>query len=198
MILIIDNYDSFAYNIANALREMERDVVVVRNDQITTQEIQVLSPEAIVIAPGGGRPEGAGISLDLVRKFAGKIPLLGISLGHLVIAEAFKGKIVPALRLMHGKTTDLQGDGKGLFAGITSSLKASCYHSFVVDKSALPKELEVSALSAEGEVMGIRHKTDLLEGVQFHPESIMTPMGKKILRNFLVLVDDFHQSKKGG
>ena len=186
MILMIDNYDSFTYNIVQYLREMASEVEVVRNDALTIDQIAALNPQAIVISPGPGRPEAAGTSLDAIRTFAGKIPILGVCLGHQAIGACYGASIIHAKRLMHGKTSDITADGEGVFKGLGSgTFKAMRYHSLVIDETTLPDCLKVTARSEDGEIMGVRHKDYLVEGIQFHPESIMTPVGKRILRNFL-------------
>lgn len=186
MILMIDNYDSFTYNIVQILREMNADVIVRRNDAISIQEIEVLAPQAIVISPGPGRPDDAGISMDMMRAFADTIPMLGVCLGHQVIGRHYGATVVHAKRMMHGKTSDITSDGKGVFKGFGERpFKAMRYHSLALDDATLPACLTVSARSEDGEIMGIRHSTQPIEGIQFHPESIMTPGGKRILRNFL-------------
>ena len=186
MILMIDNYDSFTYNLVQYLREMAADVQVFRNDAITVAEIEKLAPAAIVISPGPGRPEDAGVSCDAIRSFAGKIPLLGVCLGHQAMGLVFGGQVVHAKKLMHGKVSDVACDGKGIFKGLDSRpFKAMRYHSLALEKDSLPDCLEISATTDDGEIMGIRHKQYAVEGIQFHPESIMTPVGKRILRNFL-------------
>ena len=186
MILMIDNYDSFTYNLVQYLREMAADVQVFRNDAISIAEIETLAPTAIVISPGPGRPEDAGISCEVIRTFAGKIPLLGVCLGHQAMGLVYGGKVIHAKKLMHGKTSDITCDGKGVFKGLDSRpFKAMRYHSLAIERESLPDCLEVSATTDDGEIMGIRHRQFALEGIQFHPESIMTPVGKRILRNFL-------------
>ena len=186
MILMIDNYDSFTYNLVQYLREMAAEVQVFRNDAITVAEIEKLAPAAIVISPGPGRPEDAGVSCDAIRAFAGKIPLLGVCLGHQAMGLVFGGQVVHAKKLMHGKVSDVACDGKGIFKGLDSRpFKAMRYHSLALEKDSLPDCLEISATTDDGEIMGIRHKHYAVEGIQFHPESIMTPVGKRILRNFL-------------
>ena len=190
MILMIDNYDSFTYNIVQYLREMASEVEVVRNDALTIDQIAALNPQAIVISPGPGRPEAAGTSLDAIRTFAGKIPILGVCLGHQAIGACYGASIIHAKRLMHGKTSDITADGEGVFKGLGSgTFKAMRYHSLVIDESTLPDCLKITARSEDGEIMGVRHKDYLIEGIQFHPESIMTPVGKRILRNFLKLAN---------
>ena len=185
MILFIDNYDSFVYNLVQYFGEIEPDIKVFRNDQITVKEIEKLSPKKIVISPGPGRPEAAGISVDIIKKLGGKIPILGVCLGHQAIAYAFGGKIVNAKNLMHGKTSEITHDGKTIFKGLPNPFTATRYHSLIVDRGSLPKDFEISAETKEGEIMGIRHKELPIEGVQFHPESILTEVGKQIVRNFL-------------
>lgn len=186
MILMLDNYDSFTYNLVQYLREMGADVTVVRNDAITVEAIRALAPEAIVISPGPGRPEAAGISCDIVRAFAGTLPLLGVCLGHQAIGVVYGGKVVHAQTLMHGKVSEITCDGQGLFKGLASQpFKAMRYHSLALERDSLPDCFDISATTADGEIMGIRHKHFALDGIQFHPESIMTPVGKRILRNFL-------------
>ncbi len=190
MILMIDNYDSFTYNLVQYLRQIGEDVRVARNDAITVGEIQTLSPAAIVISPGPGRPASAGISLDVIAKFSGHIPILGVCLGHQSIAHAFGGAVIAAKRLMHGKTSEITGDGKGIFTGIQKAFQAMRYHSLAVERESLPECLTVTATSEDGEIMGLRHRTHPTEGIQFHPESIMTPVGKRLLRNFLKMIPD--------
>ena len=186
MILMIDNYDSFTYNLVQYLREMAADVSVFRNDAVDVAEIAKLAPAALVISPGPGRPEDAGVSCDAIRAFAGKIPMLGVCLGHQAMGLVFGGKVVHAKKLMHGKTSDVACDGKGIFKGLDSRpFKAMRYHSLALERESLPDCLEISATTEDGEIMGIRHKQFAVEGIQFHPESIMTPVGKRILRNFL-------------
>lgn len=185
MILMIDNYDSFTYNLVQFLREMAADVRVVRNDALTLAEVEALAPAAVVISPGPGRPEDAGISCDVLRTFAGRVPLLGVCLGHQAMGFVAGGRVVHAKRLMHGKTSEITNDGQGLFAGLPQTITAMRYHSLALDPDSLPPELVITARAEDGEVMGIRHRTQPMEGIQFHPESIMTPMGKRMLRNFL-------------
>lgn len=186
MILMIDNYDSFTYNLVQMMRALGADMKVVRNDKIDVAGIAALNPEAIVFSPGPGNPDSAGVTLEAVKAFAGKVPLLGICLGHQSIAKAFGGRIVRAKRLMHGKTSRIRHDGKGLFAGLDQGFAAMRYHSLAVDPATLPAELRVSATASDdGEVMGIRHATLPIEGVQYHPESIGTPTGMQQLKNFL-------------
>ena len=190
MILMIDNYDSFTYNLVQYLGELGADVVVHRNDKITLKDIEELNPEKIVISPGPCTPEKAGISIETVRYFGGKIPLLGVCLGHQSIASAFGGEIIKAKKLMHGKTSMITHDNKHLFKGLPNPFKATRYHSLVLNKNTVPDEFEVTATSDDGEIMGIRHKNIFIEGVQFHPESILTTSGKDLLQNFLNMPKD--------
>ncbi|MGB9791031.1 MAG: bifunctional anthranilate synthase component II/anthranilate phosphoribosyltransferase [Thermacetogeniaceae bacterium] len=188
MILVIDNYDSFTYNLVQCLGELGEEVRVFRNDRITVEEIRRMAPSAIVISPGPGRPSDAGITLEVIRSFAGSIPILGVCLGHQAIAEAFGGRVIPARSLMHGKTSQIYHDGMGIYRGVPNPFTATRYHSLAVDRDAFPSCLEVSAWTGDGEVMGVRHREYPVEGVQFHPESVLTECGKEILRNFLRLV----------
>jgi anthranilate synthase/aminodeoxychorismate synthase-like glutamine amidotransferase len=185
MLLMIDNYDSFTYNLVQYLGEMGVEVRTFRNDKINIEEIEDLQPDRIVISPGPGTPADAGISVEVVRHFAGKVPILGVCLGHQSIGAAFGGKVVSARRLMHGKTSMIHHDKKTIFAGLPDPFEATRYHSLVVEEESLPDCLEVSARSEQQELMGIRHRQFPLEGIQFHPESILTPVGKKLLQNFL-------------
>ena len=185
MILMIDNYDSFTYNLVQYIRQLDSDTVVYRNDAITVDEIHALAPEGIVISPGPGRPEEAGVSMDVVREFAGTVPIFGVCLGHQVIATVFGATVVRAGRVMHGKVSRVKTDGRGVFAGL-DEFDAMRYHSLAVDESTLPDELEISARALDdNEIMGIRHTTLAVEGVQFHPESIMTGVGMAMLDTFL-------------
>lgn len=186
MILMIDNYDSFTYNLVQYFGEFGEEVIVKRNDEITLTEIEQLSPEYIVISPGPCTPDEAGISLEAIQYFAGKIPILGVCLGHQAIAHVFGGEVVKADRLLHGKTSEVFHDGKTIFSTIGDSFQATRYHSLIVKNADLPNCLEVTAWTNSNEIMGIRHKEFAIEGVQFHPESIMTESGKKLLQNFLV------------
>lgn len=185
MLLMIDNYDSFTYNLVQYLSELGEEVVIFRNDQISTDKIRELHPEKIVISPGPCTPNEAGISLELIRKFAGKIPILGVCLGHQSIGQAFGGKVVRAPRIMHGKTSLIYHDQKTIFENIPNPFEATRYHSLVIDPASVPDCLEISAHTDENEIMGVRHREYPLEGVQFHPESILTLEGKNILKNFL-------------
>ncbi|MFO8058019.1 MAG: aminodeoxychorismate/anthranilate synthase component II [bacterium] len=185
MILMIDNYDSFTYNLVQYLGELGAEVEVYRNDVITPDEIEELAPEKIVISPGPCDPPRAGVSVEVIKRFAGKLPLLGVCIGHQSIGYALGGKIVIADRLMHGKTSVIHHDGKSVFRDIPSGFSAIRYHSLLVERESLPDCLEVSAWTDEGEIMGLRHKEYNLEGIQFHPESILTENGKQLLKNFL-------------
>ena len=183
--LLIDNYDSFTYNLYQYLSELGAEIVVHRNDQVTVEECEALAPERIVISPGPGRPSGAGVSTELVRRFAGKAPVLGVCLGHQCICEAFDGEIVGAGEIKHGKTSAISHDGQGVFAGLPDPFTAVRYHSLAADPPSLPDSLTVSARSESGVIMGLRHERFTVEGVQFHPESIATEHGKALLQNFL-------------
>jgi anthranilate synthase/aminodeoxychorismate synthase-like glutamine amidotransferase len=186
MILMIDNYDSFTYNIVQYLGELGAEVVVKRNDEVTIDDIRRMKPERIVVSPGPCTPKEAGVSVDVIKAFAGKVPVLGVCLGHQSIGHAFGGKIIRAKKLMHGKTSRIKHDNKGVFAGLKNPFIATRYHSLVIEKKSRPKDLIVTATSEDGEIMGVRHRTiPALEGVQFHPESILTEGGKDLLRNFL-------------
>ncbi len=185
MILMIDNYDSFTYNLVQYLMGLGSPVTVHRNDAVTVDDVRDLGPSGIVISPGPGRPDAAGITLDVIERFSGKIPILGVCLGHQAIGQAFGGKVVSTGKLMHGKTSTVTADGKGVFKGIKKPFQAMRYHSLSVAKEGLPECLEITATSEDGEIMGLRHRDHPTEGIQFHPESIMTPVGKRLLRNFL-------------
>ncbi len=187
MILMIDNYDSFTYNLVQYMGELGAELEVYRNDQITPEEIEQRNPRRIVISPGPCTPSKAGISKDVVRRFAGKIPLLGVCLGHQSVAEAFGGEIIKAKKIMHGKTSMIRHDGKTIFKGLPDPFEATRYHSLVVNRATLPDCFEITAESDDGEIMGIRHKDLVVEGVQFHPESILTVHGKDLLKNFIDL-----------
>ena len=188
MLVMVDNYDSFTWNLVQYLGELGAEVVVHRNDEITPEEIEQAGPLGVVVSPGPCTPREAGISVEVVRRFAGKLPMLGVCLGHQCIASAFGGKVVRADRLMHGKTSPVEHDGRGVFSGLPQGFIATRYHSLIVERESLPAELEVSAWTAEGEIMGIRHKQLQVEGVQFHPESILTSEGKALLGNYLDMV----------
>lgn len=187
MILMIDNYDSFTYNLVQYLGELGEDLKVFRNDKITVSGIKRLKPEAIVISPGPGEPKDAGISVDVVKELKGTCPILGVCLGHQAIGYSFGARIKRARVLMHGKTSKIYHNGKGIFKGLANPFEATRYHSLIVDPKTLPKELEVTAWTKEKEIMGLAHKKLAVYGVQFHPESIMTDSGKKLLKNFLTL-----------
>ena len=188
MILMIDNYDSFTYNLVQYFGELKADVHVFRNDALTVAQVARLKPAKIVISPGPGRPQDAGISVDIIRKLAGKIPILGVCLGHQGIGYAYGGKIINAKRLMHGKTSMIEHNGRGVFKGLSHPFEATRYHSLVIDPKSLPECLELTAWTIDDrEIMGVAHKTLPVWGVQFHPESILTTQGKTILKNFLRL-----------
>ena len=184
-LLLIDNYDSFTYNLVQAFLVLGADVHVYRNDAMTVEEALAFAPSHLCISPGPGTPYDAGVSMDMIRSFAGKVPVLGVCLGHQSMVEVFGGKVVRAGRLMHGKTSIIQHDGRGVFAGLPRPCEVGRYHSLIAAPETLPPELEVSARTAEGEIMGVRHRTLTVEGVQFHPESILTPDGPALMRNFL-------------
>ena len=187
MILVIDNYDSFTYNLVQYLGELGAELTVRRNDQITVTEIESLAPERIVISPGPKTPSEAGICLDVIKTFSGRVPILGVCLGHQAIGQAFGGRVIRAPELMHGKTSLVSHDGKTIFAGLPSPFSATRYHSLIVERESLPACLEISATASDGLIMGLRHRTMKVEGVQFHPESILTEVGKDLLANFLQL-----------
>ena len=188
MLLVIDNYDSFTYNLVQYLGELGQTVEVRRNNQVTVDEIETsLRPERIVISPGPGTPDDAGISLDVIDRFAGKIPLLGVCLGHQAIGQAFGGRVVRAPQLMHGKASEVSHDGRTIFDGLSEPFLAGRYHSLIVEKTSLPQCLEISASTEDDVIMGVRHREWKIEGVQFHPESILTSEGKRLLSNFLKL-----------
>ena len=185
MLLVIDNYDSFTYNLVQYFGELGADPVVKRNDAVTADEVEKMRPDKIVISPGPGTPSDAGISIDLIRRFGPKLPILGVCLGHQSVGEVYGGKVVRAERLMHGKTSPIRHDGKGVFAGLPNPFEATRYHSLLVEKKSVPACLEVTADTAEGEIMGLRHRDFPVHGVQFHPESILSKEGKDLLANFL-------------
>jgi anthranilate synthase/aminodeoxychorismate synthase-like glutamine amidotransferase len=187
VILLLDNYDSFTYNLAQYLGELGCEVEVHRNDKISVEEIARRKPERIVISPGPCTPAEAGISVELIRRLAGKFPILGVCLGHQAMGAAYGGKIVRAPKLFHGKTSPIEHDGKGVFRGLPQKFTATRYHSLIVDRKSLPKELTVTAETADGTIMGMRHKKYKMEGVQFHPESVLTESGKRLLANFMEL-----------
>ncbi len=185
MLLMIDNYDSFTYNLVQYLGELGQEVRVFRNDQISLERIEDLEPDYIVISPGPCTPNEAGVSVDVVSTFGGRVPILGVCLGHQSIGQAYGGRIVSARQLMHGKTSMIHHVGRGVFAGLENPFQATRYHSLVVERESLPDSLEITAWTDDEEIMGLRHRTYAVEGVQFHPESILTQFGHQLLRNFL-------------
>ena len=187
MILLIDNYDSFTFNLAQYLGQMGENVEIRRNDQITLDEIEELHPERIIISPGPCTPKEAGISVPLIQRFAGKIPILGVCLGHQAIGAAFGGRVVRAKKIMHGKTSEIKHDSKTIFRGLPQPFVATRYHSLIVDRKSLPRALEISAETGDGIIMGLRHRKLRVEGVQFHPESVLTDAGFQLLKNFLTI-----------
>ena len=187
MILVLDNYDSFTYNLVQYLGELGARMRVARNDALSADDVEALAPEGIVISPGPGNPDGAGISLELIRRFHTRVPILGVCLGHQAIGQAFGGRVARAQRQMHGKTSPITHDGHGVFRGLPPGFEATRYHSLVVLEAGLPADLEITARADDGEIMGLRHRRYPVEGVQFHPESILTSQGKALLANFLAL-----------
>jgi len=185
VIVVVDNYDSFTYNLVQYLQELGAEVEVYRNDRITVDGIAARHPAAIVISPGPKRPDDAGITLETVRVFSGRVPILGVCLGHQAIGQAFGGRVVGAPTLMHGKTSPITHDGRTIYRGLPNPFEATRYHSLVVDPTSVPPELEVSARTEDGVIMGLRHRAHPTEGVQFHPESVLTDEGKRLLKNFL-------------
>ena len=185
MILLLDNYDSFTYNLAQYLGQMGQQLEVRRNDQISLDEVAALHPERILISPGPCTPQEAGISIPLIQRFAGEIPILGVCLGHQAIGAAFGGKIIRARKLMHGKTSEIEHDGRGVFENLPTPFTATRYHSLIVERESLPRGLEISAETIDGVIMGLRHRKHRVEGVQFHPESVLTVAGFDLLKNFL-------------
>src|ERR1700679_2031099 len=185
MILLLDNYDSFTYNLAQYLGQMGQDLEIRRNDRVTLDEIQDLRPERIVISPGPCTPKEAGISVPLIQRFAGKIPILGVCLGHQAIGAAFGGRVIRAQKIMHGKTSEIHHDSKTIFRALPQDFQATRYHSLIVERKSLPPTLEISAETADGTIMGLRHRKLPVQGVQFHPESVLTGSGFKLLENFL-------------
>lgn len=185
MVFVLDNYDSFTYNLVQYLGECGQECVVRRNDQTTPEKIEALKPSHVLISPGPCTPAEAGISIEVIKHFAGKVPVLGVCLGHQAIGEAFGGKVVRAPKLMHGKTSAITHDNRTIFKDVPSPMTATRYHSLIVEEKSLPSELEISARSEDGTIMGLRHKSMSVEGVQFHPESILTEHGRPLIRNFL-------------
>jgi len=188
-VLVIDNYDSFTYNLVQYLGELDSDPIVHRHDALTLDETIELDPDAILISPGPGTPDDAGLSNDVISAFAGRRPVLGVCLGHQCLGQVFGGRVVRAPQVMHGKTSLIHHDGRGVFAGLPNPFEATRYHSLIVDRSSVPPELEISAETDDGIVMGLRHREYAVEGVQFHPESILTASGHDLLRNFLTMID---------
>jgi anthranilate synthase/aminodeoxychorismate synthase-like glutamine amidotransferase len=186
-LLLIDNYDSFTYNLVQAFMVLGAEVIVHRNDAITPDAAVALAPTHLCISPGPGTPQQAGVSIAMIRTFAGRIPVFGVCLGHQAITEAFGGQVVRAPRLMHGKTSQIEHDGQGVFAGIPNPCEVGRYHSLIAERATLPAELSVTAQTAAGEIMGLRHATLNIEGVQFHPESVLTPLGPAMMKNFLAM-----------
>jgi anthranilate synthase/aminodeoxychorismate synthase-like glutamine amidotransferase len=187
MVFVLDNYDSFTFNLVQYIGELGADVVVRRNDELTPEEVESLAPERIVLSPGPCTPHEAGISIGLIRHMSGKVPILGVCLGHQAIGAAFGGKVIRARKLMHGKTSEIDHDGRTIFAGLNSPMTCTRYHSLIVEEKSLPSELEISARAADGTIMGLRHRDHPVEGVQFHPESVLTTDGKRLIQNFLNL-----------
>ncbi len=187
MVFVLDNYDSFTYNLVQYMGELGADLLVRRNDELTVDEAEALAPERILLSPGPCGPEDAGISIELIRRFTGRVPILGVCLGHQALGAAFGGRVVRAPKLMHGKTSEVAHDGRTIFAGIETPMTCTRYHSLIVSEEELPPELEVSARTADGIIMGLRHREHPVEGVQFHPESVLTADGKRLVGNFLAL-----------
>ena len=191
MVFVLDNYDSFTYNLVQYLGEMGQDVVVRRNDQVTINEIEAMRPERILISPGPCTPQDAGISIELIKHFAGKLPIFGVCLGHQAMGEAFGGEVIRARQLMHGKTSQIEHDGRTIFRDVPSPMEATRYHSLIVSDKGFPRDLEISAYTTDSAgnkvIMGLRHKKFPIEGVQFHPESVLTSHGKQLIRNFLAI-----------
>jgi len=187
VVFVLDNYDSFTFNLVQYMGELGADLVVRRNDELTVDEVEALAPERIVLSPGPCTPHEAGISIELIRRMAGKVPILGVCLGHQAIGAAFGGQVVRAPKLMHGKTSPVEHDGRTIFAGLASPMTCTRYHSLIVEEKGLPADLEISARTADGTIMGLRHRRFPIEGVQFHPESVLTANGKRLVQNFLEL-----------
>jgi anthranilate synthase/aminodeoxychorismate synthase-like glutamine amidotransferase len=187
MVFVLDNYDSFTYNLVQYMGELGAEMTIRRNDELSVDEVEAIEPERILLSPGPCTPQEAGISIELVRRFAGKVPVLGVCLGHQAIGAAFGGDVVRAPQLMHGKTSEVSHDGKTIFSGLQSPMTCTRYHSLIVSEKGLPDELEVTARTADGTIMGLRHREFPVEGVQFHPESVLTQDGKRLIKNFLEL-----------
>lgn len=187
MVFVLDNYDSFTYNLVQYMGELGAEMEVRRNDELTVDEVEALKPQRVLLSPGPCTPQEAGISIELVRRFAGRVPILGVCLGHQAIGAAFGGDVVRAAKLMHGKTSEVEHDGKTIFTGIASPMTCTRYHSLIVSEKNLPEDLEISARTADGTIMGLRHRKHAVEGVQFHPESVLTADGKRLIKNFLEL-----------
>jgi anthranilate synthase/aminodeoxychorismate synthase-like glutamine amidotransferase len=185
MIFVLDNYDSFTYNLVQYMGELGAEMIIRRNDELTPEQVEELHPERILLSPGPCTPQEAGLSIPLIRHFAGKLPILGVCLGHQAIGAAFGGAVVRAPKLMHGKTSAVEHDGKSIFAGLATPMTCTRYHSLMVAEEGLPEELEISARTADGIIMGLRHREYPIEGVQFHPESVLTENGKRLIQNFL-------------
>jgi anthranilate synthase/aminodeoxychorismate synthase-like glutamine amidotransferase len=187
MVFVLDNYDSFTYNLVQYMGELGAEMTIRRNDELTVDEVEALAPERILLSPGPCTPQEAGISIELIRRFAGRTPILGVCLGHQAIGAAFGGDVIRAPKLMHGKTSEVEHDGKTIFRGIATPMTCTRYHSLIVSEKNLPGELEISARTADGTIMGLRHRKYPVEGVQFHPESVLTDDGKQLIKNFLEL-----------
>jgi anthranilate synthase component 2 len=187
MVFVLDNYDSFTYNLVQYMGELGAEMTIRRNDELTVDEVEALAPERILLSPGPCTPQEAGISIELIRRFAGRTPILGVCLGHQAIGAAFGGDVIRAPKLMHGKTSEVEHDGKTIFSGIATPMTCTRYHSLIVSEKNLPGELEISARTADGTIMGLRHRKYPVEGVQFHPESVLTDDGKQLIKNFLEL-----------
>jgi anthranilate synthase/aminodeoxychorismate synthase-like glutamine amidotransferase len=187
MVFVLDNYDSFTYNLVQYMGELGAEMTVRRNDELSVDEVEALAPERILLSPGPCTPQEAGISIEVVRRFAGKVPILGVCLGHQAIGAAFGGNVVRAPQLMHGKTSEVKHDGRTIFSGLPNPMTCTRYHSLIVSEKRLPEELEITARTADGTIMGLRHREFQVEGVQFHPESVLTQDGKRLIKNFLEL-----------